>query len=32
MLRPDGKSIASLSLQGSSNIGKRKVALNFVAQ
>lgn len=31
-LRPDGKSIASLSLQGSSNTTKRKVQLNFVAE
>ncbi|HEV7473623.1 MAG TPA: hypothetical protein VGN90_06230 [Pyrinomonadaceae bacterium] len=32
MLSPDGTSIVSLSLQGSSNIGKRKVILNFVAK
>jgi hypothetical protein len=31
LLRPDGKSIASLSLQGSSDTQKRKVQLNFVA-
>jgi hypothetical protein len=32
MLKPDGTSIASLSLQGSSNTEKRKIQLNFVAQ
>jgi hypothetical protein len=31
-LRPDGKSIAGLSLQGSSNTEKRKIVLNFVAE
>jgi len=32
MLKPDGKSIASLTLDGSSNLAKRKVDLKFVAQ
>lgn len=32
LLRPDGKSVASLSLQGSSNTTKRKVQLDFVAE
>ncbi len=32
LLRADGKSIASLSLQGSSNTEKRKIQLNFVAE
>ena len=32
MLKPDGKSIASLTLQGSSNTEKRKIQLNFVAE
>ena len=31
-LRPDGKSIASLSLQGVSNTEKRKVQVDFVAE
>jgi len=31
LLRPDGKSIASMSLDASSNTGKRKVHLDFVA-
>lgn len=32
MLKSDGKSIASLTIQGSSNTEKRKVQLNFVAE
>ena len=32
MLRPDGKSIASLSMEGSSNTAKRKIQVNFVAE
>lgn len=32
MLKPDGKSIASLTLQGSSNTEKRKIQLNFTAE
>jgi hypothetical protein len=32
LLKPDAKSIASLSLQGSSNTEKRKIQLNFVAE
>lgn len=32
MLKPDGKSIASLTMQGSSNTEKRKIQLNFVAE
>jgi hypothetical protein len=32
MLKPDGKSIASLTIQGSSNTAKRKIQLNFVAE
>lgn len=32
LLRPDGKSIASLTMQGSSNTEKRKIQLNFVAE
>jgi hypothetical protein len=32
LLRPDGKSIASLALQGISNTAKRKVQVNFVAE
>jgi hypothetical protein len=31
-LRPDGKSIASLSIQAISNTAKRKIQLDFVAQ
>lgn len=31
-LRPDGKSLASLSMQGSSNTTKRKIQVNFVAE
>lgn len=31
-LRPDGRSIASLSLQGSSNTSKRKIQVNFLAE
>ena len=31
MLKADGKSIASLTMQGSSNTEKRKIVLNFVA-
>lgn len=32
LLKSDGKSIAGLSMQGSSNTEKRKIALNFVAE
>lgn len=32
LLRPDGKSIASLTIAGSSNTLKRKVQLDFVAE
>jgi hypothetical protein len=32
LLRPDSKSIASLSMQGSTNFQKRKIQLNFVAE
>ena len=32
LLRPDGKSIASLSIDASSNTAKRKIQLNFVAE
>lgn len=32
MLRPNGKSIASLTMQGSSNTEKRKIQVNFVAE
>ena len=31
-LKPDGKSIASLSMQGSSNTSKRKIKIDFVAE
>jgi hypothetical protein len=31
-LRPDGKSIASLSIQAISNTAKRKIQLDFVAE
>ena len=31
LLRPDGKSIASLSMEGMSNTSKRKIQLQFVA-
>ena len=31
-LKPDGKSIASLSIQGVSTVAKRKLQLNFVAE
>ncbi len=32
MLKPDGKSIAGLTMQGSSNTEKRKIELNFTAE
>lgn len=32
MLKSDGQSIASLTMQGSSNTEKRKIQLNFVAE
>lgn len=32
LLKSDGKSIASLTMQGSSNTEKRKIQLNFVAE
>lgn len=32
MLKPDGKSIADLTMQGSSNTEKRKIELNFTAE
>jgi hypothetical protein len=31
-LRPDGKSIARLTMEAMSNTGKRKIKLNFVAE
>ena len=32
LLKPDGKSIASLSMQGTSNTSKRKIKIDFVAE
>lgn len=32
VLRPDGKSIASLTMEAMSNTGRRKIKLNFVAE
>ena len=32
LLKPDGKSIASLSMQGTSNYSKRKIKIDFVAE
>lgn len=32
LLRPDGKTIASLTMQGSSNTERRKIVISFVAE
>ena len=32
LLKPDGKSIASLAMQGTSNTSKRKIKIDFVAE
>lgn len=32
LLKPDGKSIASLSMQGTGNTSKRKIKIDFVAE